>query len=112
MTFPSPHISFEWDVADMPSVSRRVHNRRLSIQPRKLTVHTRGRQGDLSVYIEGDTIKANGERGQHRRTIGWSENPSEWFPQADFRDLPAWAVPFLHAVRERLSASHPDRSTT
>ena len=111
MTFPTPHISFEWEVSDMPSVTRRVNDRRLSISPRKITVHTRGRKGDLSLYIEGNTVKANGHPGQHRRTIGWAENPSEWFPQPDFRDLPAWAVPFLHAARARLVQDHVNGSS-
>lgn len=103
VTAASPSITFEWDVVDMPSVTRRVNGRRLSITPRRVRVHTRRRPGDLSLYIDGNTIKANGFPGQHRRTISWGEDPAQSWAHADFSDLPPWAIPFLEEARSLLA---------
>lgn len=92
-----PIIKYEWSVAGRPPLSRIQHGRRLTIDPGKVTV-TFDRSGPI-VYIEGRTIKANGDYGQHRRAHWFEDSPPEWSGAAHMTELPYWAVALLNHAR-------------
>ena len=95
-----PALSAQWAFwgEDLPPLTGKANGRTLTIRPRELTVHSRRPDlSDLSVYIEGTTIKANGDDGQHRRTHVFSTRPS--FDEPTLDALPAWARAYVDHAR-------------
>ncbi|MDF2990260.1 MAG: hypothetical protein K0S37_774 [Microbacterium sp.] len=101
MTIKAPTLSAKWDLwgEELPVVTRKVNGRTLTIRPRELSIHaSRADLSDLSVHIQGTTIKANGSDGQHRRSHSFYASPFfDGWPTLD--DLPAWARPYLEYAR-------------
>jgi hypothetical protein len=105
-TIKTPTVRVEWSLwkEEMPVVTRKVNGRTLTVRPRELRVSSsRTDLSDLSVYIEGTTIKANGSDGQHRRGHGFHAKPY-FAGEATLEDLPAWARPYLDRARAILAA--------
>lgn len=99
----APVVRYEWTLDGCPPLSLVRNGRRLTIRPGQVRV-VLDRSG-WCVYIEGLTIKANGDYGQHRRVHWFDENPPTWSEGASLADLPGWAEKYLaYAQADRARA--------
>lgn len=107
-TVDEPSVQYEFDLpADLPHLTQLQNGRRVKIKPQRMTISA-GRwaePGVLDVYIEGATVKANGNEGQHRRGIAFHDNVRHWNDATTrMSELPEWAEARLERVREWESA--------
>lgn len=94
-------VTYFWHVDGLPLIEQKRHGRRVRIDPREVRIiANKGRDGgNLTVYIEGQTVRMNGTPGQQRRLIAYSDQLDRFFPGELMRELPAEYQGFLAAAR-------------
>jgi hypothetical protein len=101
-------VEYSWDVygSEVGVVEQKTSTDRVATRIRPHRIRITGRspwRGGLHVYIEGITIKKDGSQGQQNRAVSYEDGPlgsRGYEPARDMKALPAWAQPYVDAVRE------------
>lgn len=94
-------VHYQWQLESMAPLQQINYGRRVTINPRSIKISTFRREG-LYVYIEGRTIRRDGQPGATNRAVVFMDEPRDG--EQDMSKLPIEYHPYLTAARQAEAA--------